>query len=219
MRRSWVAGLAVIAAGLVPAGRGLADDPRAGEKPEVTAARLAKELDLARKQIEQLKKDNDKLAEVLTKAVTAREKAVVAAEKAALRQQLTKRKLEQLLAELKDEKPDPFDLDRPFKKLDKPQPAPAVPEGVRGTLTAYKDGLAVLSIGLDAGLAVGSVLDLYRGGNDGKYLGTVVVEKVYPKEAVARFKPADQRPLARLKPEQLPKVGDIVGKIGDKPRP
>jgi hypothetical protein len=28
------------------------------------------------------------------------------------------------------------------------------------------------------------------------------------------FKPKDGRPIARLRPDQLPKVGDLVGKVG-----
>lgn len=94
-------------------------------------------------------------------------------------------------------------------------PAP-LPEGVRGTVTAYGNGYVVLSIGIDAGLTNGAVLDVYRTEGGGDYLGTVVIQTVHPKEAVGQFKPKDERiPISRLRPEQLPKVGDLVGKVGN----
>jgi hypothetical protein len=93
-------------------------------------------------------------------------------------------------------------------------PAP-LPDGVRGTITAYQDGYVSLSIGIDAGLTQGAVLDVFRSEGGGRYLGTVVVERVYPKEAVATFKPADaRRGVNKLRAEELPKVGDTVGKVG-----
>jgi hypothetical protein len=93
-------------------------------------------------------------------------------------------------------------------------PAP-LPDGVRGTVTNYRDGYVELSIGIDAGLTQGAVLDIFRTDDGVKYLGTVVVERVYPKNAVATFKPADsRRTLAKLRAEELPKVGDTVGKVG-----
>jgi hypothetical protein len=93
-------------------------------------------------------------------------------------------------------------------------PAP-LPDGVRGTVTAYKDDYVALSIGIDAGLTNGATLDIFRSDGGGQYLGTVVVERVYPKEAVAKFKPADvRRSTAKLRADELPKVGDTVGKVG-----
>lgn len=93
-------------------------------------------------------------------------------------------------------------------------PAP-LPDGIRGTVTVYKDGYVQLSIGIDAGLTQGAVLDVFRSEGGGQYLGTVVIERVFPKEAVAIFKPAHVgRTIAKLRPEELPKVGDTVGKIG-----
>ena len=94
--------------------------------------------------------------------------------------------------------------------------APTVPENLRGTVTAVEPGapdLVELSIGLDAGLTFGSELDLYRLSGGGKHLGTVVVTHVYAKKAVARFRPADGRPIGRLRPDELPRVGDTVSKL------
>jgi hypothetical protein len=93
---------------------------------------------------------------------------------------------------------------------------PAVPENLRGTVTAIEPGapdLVELSLGVDAGLSFGSELDIYRLTGGGKHLGTVVVTNVYAKKAVARFKPASGLPLARLRPDELPRVGDTVSKL------
>jgi hypothetical protein len=81
-------------------------------------------------------------------------------------------------------------------------------------VTGYQDGLVVLNIGLDAGLTAGAVLDVYREDGGGQYLGTVVVDRLYPKQAVAVFHPADaKRTIRQLRPEELPKAGDIVGRV------
>jgi len=92
-------------------------------------------------------------------------------------------------------------------------PAPA--EGTRGTVTRVDGDFVQLSIGIDAGLRAGMTLDLIRI-ETGKYLGTVTVQHagLEPKRAVATFKPADAlRPIARLRPDELPKVGDQVTKV------
>ncbi len=95
------------------------------------------------------------------------------------------------------------------------KPAAPLPDGIRGTVTAYKDGYVSISIGIDAGLTQGAVLDVFRSEGGGQYLGTIVIERVYPKEAVATFKPADaRRTIGKLRAEELPKVGDTVGKVG-----
>jgi hypothetical protein len=91
-------------------------------------------------------------------------------------------------------------------------PAPP-PENIRGTVLRDMQGNFVhISLGIDAGLEPGSKLDVYRLGGDGKYLGTLTVTKsIYPKEAVAEFKPARPVPVAQLRPEELPRKGDTVG--------
>jgi hypothetical protein len=95
------------------------------------------------------------------------------------------------------------------------KPAAALPDGIRGTVTDYKDGYVALSIGIDAGLTNGAVLDIFRSEGGGQYLGTIVIERVQPKESVAKFRPADvRRSIGKLRAEELPKIGDTVGKIG-----
>ncbi|HEY1192043.1 MAG TPA: hypothetical protein VGE74_30720 [Gemmata sp.] len=93
-------------------------------------------------------------------------------------------------------------------------PAP-LPDNVRGTVTHDIAGDFVqISIGIDAGLEPGSRLDVYRESNGGQYLGTLVVTKsVYPKEAVAEFRPARRVPISQLRADELPRKGDQVGII------
>jgi hypothetical protein len=94
------------------------------------------------------------------------------------------------------------------------QPAP-LPENIRGTVVRDMVGDFVqISIGIDAGLEPGSRLDVFREGNEPKYLGTLVVTRsIYPKEAVAEFKPARPVPIAQLRPDELPRKNDIVGQV------
>ena len=100
------------------------------------------------------------------------------------------------------------------------QPAP-LPENIRGTVVRDMVGDFVqISIGIDAGLEPGSRLDVYRETGGGQYLGTLVVTKsIYPKEAVAEFKPARPVPIAQLRPDELPRKGDIVGQISNSRTP
>jgi hypothetical protein len=90
---------------------------------------------------------------------------------------------------------------------------PPVLANPRGEVTEVAGDLVTLSIGIDAGLAVGSVLDVYRTDPEARYLGTVKVTDVfnlYPKQALLKFTPARDVPLKDLKPEELPKKGDLV---------
>lgn len=94
-------------------------------------------------------------------------------------------------------------------------PAP-LPENIRGTVEANmsSDGFVLIGIGIDAGLEPGSKLDVYRESGGGKYLGTLTVTgTLRPKEAVAEFRPARAVALTQLRSDELPKKGDIVGRV------
>ncbi len=97
-------------------------------------------------------------------------------------------------------------------------PAP-LPENIRGTVVRDIVGEFVqINLGIDAGLEPGSKLDVYREGGGGKYLGTLIVTKsLYPKEAVAEFKPARPVPISQLRPDELPRKGDKVGILSPGP--
>jgi hypothetical protein len=86
--------------------------------------------------------------------------------------------------------------------------------GTRGTVTAFdrESGLVQISIGLDAGVSPGAVLDVSRLEGGGKYLGTVYVTDARPKAAVATFRPLSGKRINLLKPDELPKAGDMVEK-------
>jgi hypothetical protein len=95
--------------------------------------------------------------------------------------------------------------------IDKPPP-PVLPN-LRGEVLEVAGDLATIDIGIDAGLAVGTVLELYRTEGGGRYLGTVKVTdafNLYAKQAVVKFTPASGLPLARLRPEEMPRKGDLV---------
>ena len=70
----------------------------------------------------------------------------------------------------------------------------------------------MISLGLDAGVNPGAVLEISRLEGGGKYLGTITVTDSYPKSAVARFNPKDGKALTRLAPDDLPKPGDRISK-------
>lgn len=100
-----------------------------------------------------------------------------------------------------------------LRSIDK-TPAP-LPENIRGTVLRDMVGDFVhISLGIDAGLEPGSKLDVYREGGGGKYLGTLTVTKsLYPKEAIAEFKPARPVAITQLRPDELPRKGDTVGQL------
>ncbi|MCI0701277.1 MAG: sigma-70 family RNA polymerase sigma factor [Planctomycetia bacterium] len=92
-----------------------------------------------------------------------------------------------------------------------------LPENVRGSVLDVNKELVRISIGIDAGLEAGVVLDVYRVADKPKYLGTLVVKTVKPKEAVAEFKPARKVPLDKLREDELPRKGDSVGRLTPTP--
>jgi uncharacterized phage infection (PIP) family protein YhgE len=95
-----------------------------------------------------------------------------------------------------------------------PRPTP-IREGTRGTVESYQEGILQITLGIDHGVTKGATLDVFRTGADAKYLGTVVIDRAYPQSSVGTFRPADvRRNVRQLRPEELPKAGDRVGRIG-----
>lgn len=92
--------------------------------------------------------------------------------------------------------------------LDKPPP---LLSNLRGQINRVAGDQVELTIGIDAGLDKGSVLDVIRLEGGGQYLGTVRVTDIWPKQAVGTFIPARPGvPFERLRPEELPRKGDEV---------
>ncbi len=91
------------------------------------------------------------------------------------------------------------------------RPPPPVLANLRGQVNRILGDQVELTIGIDAGLSKGSVLDVMRLDGGGRYLGTIRIDQLWPKQAVGTFIPA--RPgvqFERLRPEELPRKGDEV---------
>lgn len=86
-------------------------------------------------------------------------------------------------------------------------PVVPVPANLRATVKSISsDGFVTISLGADAGLVRGAVLDVARLSTT-KYLGKIRLSLVDPKESVGVFEPATG---ARATGDNLPKVGDLV---------
>ena len=91
---------------------------------------------------------------------------------------------------------------------------PIVPvrSDLRGTVTRVDGDLITISLGADAGLAKGAVLDVARfTATPAKFLGKVRIQLVDPKTAVGLFEPAGGGKTTGV---NLPKIGDNVGVFG-----
>lgn len=91
---------------------------------------------------------------------------------------------------------------------------PIVPvrSDLRGTVTRVDGDLITISLGADAGLAKGAVLDVARfTATPAKFLGKVRIQLVDPKTAVGLFEPASGGKATGV---NLPKIGDNVGVYG-----
>ena len=110
----------------------------------------------------------------------------------------------------------PDDMKRtvPLPLAPRPKATDRVPANLRAEVTDAADDLVQLSVGIDAGLEVGAVLDLFRVEEKvERHLGTVTIMSrlnLFPKSAIATFTPARGVLLDRLKPEELPRKGDEV---------
>jgi hypothetical protein len=179
----------------------------ADDKATEEVKRLRAELDKAKEEADALRKQNEALTVVLEKALKAASAAENAEKLARARAEETLKKLEETLSKLQELK-----KDGPPAK-----PAPLA-QGVRGEVTDVDVDRVTLSIGIDAGLAVGTTLDLYRIDDEARYLGTVKIvsaKHLFPKHAIATFTPARKVALDKLKPEELPKTGDQVRQLSD----
>jgi hypothetical protein len=179
-------------------------------------ARMQAAIDEANKlrsQNQELQKDRVQLIIAKDQAEKAKQAAETLARQAEAEKLIAERQNERLVAQVADLRSSSTGSISPALSRTE-QPAP-VPEGLRGTVTAVRDEYVAINLGIDAGLSRGAVLDIYRNTNGGEYLGTIVIDSVYPKEAVAIFKPKDtRRSIKQLRPEERPKVGDQVGKVG-----
>jgi hypothetical protein len=199
-------GVIAVALALAPA------SVRADDKADAKVKQLQAALDRAKAEIDAVRMRNSELengrVELLIQAEVAKKDALRAQNEAKLARAITEetaKKLEEALtrlAELKQGGQVP------------PKPVPALPAEVRGQVTNVSDDLVVLDIGVDAGLAVGTTLDVYRPDEKApRYIGTVKVTSalnLFPKQAIVTFTPARKVRFDRLRPEELPRKGDQV---------
>lgn len=179
---------------------------------DIKAAQLAANLDNVIKQVESLLARNNKLEDDKVRMTREREDALrdkLAAEnttkQAVADRDEANRKLEDATARIAELKTG--------GGVGFVKPPPTVPEGTRGTVTAFSGNLVSINIGADLGLAQGAVLDVYRTAGEPKYLGTITIDTLKPKEATGIFRPADiRRPISQLRDDEKPKAGDIVAK-------
>jgi regulator of replication initiation timing len=66
-------------------------------------------------------------------------------------------------------------------------PRTVPPEDARGTVKTVQNELATITIGTDAGINVGNVLQVYRVRPQPEYLGTLTILAATPHEAVGRL--------------------------------
>ena len=191
------------------------------KESDIKAVELQASLQASLSEAETLRRRNNDLENKSVQLVRERQdsekgrlEADIRARQAESQRRIVEQKADDLQAQLTDLKTSGGSGSASVQnRLNKP-PAP-VPDGLRGKVTAVASGgIVAVSVGLDSGLAVGSVVDIYREGA-GLYLGTIVIQDVQAKTAVGTFKPSDsRRTLKQLRPEELPKVGDTIGKIG-----
>jgi len=166
-----------------------------------------KELDASRIRINQLE---DKTGDLVFKAEDAKRAMVQAQNDARLARGQAEdlgKKNEELAERLNEYKQGGPGLRQQFDR-----PPPPVLSNLRGEVVKVNDSgaLVTLSIGADAGLSVGTVLELSRL-SAGKYLGTVKIIDLEAKQSTAAFTPARSNVrISQLRPEELPKKGDEV---------
>ncbi|MFO0935985.1 MAG: hypothetical protein U0798_05645 [Gemmataceae bacterium] len=85
-----------------------------------------------------------------------------------------------------------------------------VSSNIRASVTRVDGDLITISLGADAGIAKGAVLDIARF-NPTKFLGKIRVSNVDPKNAVGTFESASG---GKATGDNLPRIGDTVGIFG-----
>lgn len=174
----------------------------------------------AREQVSQLRAQNDELETRRVQLVREREQANVEKQQAINERNAALSRIEQLTKANEELQGTIYAMKAsggrepsPIERQLTEKVAP-LPENVRGTVTRVSGDLVELSIGLDAGLTPGAVLHLKRYYPEPKYLGTVkVTTTITPKESVAQFSAASGRSISQLRPDERPRIGDLVGII------
>ncbi len=190
-------------------------------KADVTATKLQANVDSSLKELDTVRKRTNKLeneAVALVLATEAAKKEEVKAKNAA-RLALAiaddnAKKVEELALKVNELKATGGGGSTAIVLRNIEKPPPPVLANLRGQVTNVAGELLTVSIGIDSGMAVGTVLDVIRLEGGGKYIGTVKVTSalnLFPKQAIVSFTPARRDiPLDRLPIGDLPKAGDQV---------
>jgi hypothetical protein len=182
-------------------------------KEDVKTTTIQTNLDVVLKELDTIRARNtfleDGTSQLVIKAEEAKRDMVRAQNEAKLAKSIAEdyaKRNDELAAQLSDIKTGGSDL----KRLMERKPLPVL-SNLRGEVLHVQGDLVELSIGVDAGLSKGTVLDLSRLEGGGRYLGTIRITDLYSKSAVGVFTPARANiPIAQLRPEELPKKGDLV---------
>jgi chromosome segregation ATPase len=182
-------------------------------KGDVNATVLQTNVDVTLKELDTVRARNtvleDNTSQLVIKAEEAKRDMVRAQNEAKLARSIADdfaKRNDELQAQIFDIKNGGTDL----KRLMQNRPPPVL-SNLRGEIVRVQGDLVQLSIGVDAGLSKGTVLDLSRLDGEGRYLGSVRITDVFNKESVGVFTPARSNiPFAQLRPEELPKKGDQV---------
>jgi hypothetical protein len=181
-------------------------------KGDFESKTIAANLEVSQKQQEAFRNRNilleDQASQRILEAEKAKQEMVKAQNQSKLYQAIAddySKKIDELQAKIGEMKLGP-NLRAQLEK-----PPPPVLANLRGEVERVQGTLVELSIGADAGLSKGTVLDLSRLSGGGEYLGTVKVMDLFSKTAVAQFYPKRANvPVTQLRPEEFPKKGDQV---------
>src|SRR5262245_51279400 len=154
--------------------------------------------------VEQVEKLTARTQELEKMAAKYREMAMVAENVAKSFQE----RAEKLATQLKELLPDAKSIEGPkkTKSSEPPKKSEPPPPEIRGQIRELKDGLAVISIGSDAGLESGQKLDVFRFKPAPKYLGTITIVDLKPKSAVGKIEPASGKVTIELGDEVSSKL-------------
>jgi hypothetical protein len=189
----------------------------ANKQQLAAATRLNGQIDVLQANINRLTKqvdDYDKLLaakELQINQLTAQANASKVAEnKAKLDAAAERQRAEQFAQRIQDLQDQ---LDRALRQGRGDRGTP-LPPNFRGTVESYdrSSGLITLTPGLDAGVAKGARMSVFRLAGGGKFLGTLEVLTSDPKNAVGRFTSANPRNLQPT-PDDLPRKGDELKAI------
>jgi hypothetical protein len=173
---------------------------------EDNKAKLEKNLEAISKQLDQLKISRDDLENKYVIAQRSEQDSKNFALSMKLESDAFKNRNETLEQQMQQLQSTLQDLKLGRTGLGSAQIIP-VPAGLRGSVTAVSGELITISLGADAGLMKGAIVDLGRGD---QYLGQVRISDLEPKRAVGTFTPVGG---GRPNVNNLPKVGDNVGKF------